>query len=50
MGSGKGIDLTPGVNKMPPEVQVQMGGNDNIPWSVWINERAIIRPLGPDII
>ncbi|KAI9766914.1 MAG: hypothetical protein M1840_006211 [Geoglossum simile] len=30
-------------------VQVQLVGDDNLPWSDWINGEAIIRPVGPGI-
>jgi hypothetical protein len=30
-------------------VQVQMVGDDNLPWSDWIGEEAIVKPVGPGI-
>jgi hypothetical protein len=31
-------------------VQVQLVRDDNTPWGDWIDERAIVKPVGPNII
>src|SRR4051794_15201614 len=30
-------------------VEVQLVGDDNLPWSDWISEEAIVRPVAPGI-
>ncbi|KAH0547707.1 hypothetical protein FGG08_000196 [Glutinoglossum americanum] len=43
-GAGGMVGVFPKIN-----VQVRLVGDDNLPWSDWILEEAVVRPAGPGI-